>query len=1211
MKTPRENTRNLAKGRLARRIAIMAAACVLVGAFIVPLWLSASSPATSSLASAEYSASSSSAANDGSLEPSASEAAETNQVDAGGTVGEIGPSWEAGAVISNGEDGIAAEHEAGVVLVRVAEDASASSVNEALSKVDCVQPIEISDADINLGYVAVPLSDGVSVPDAMQQLQQLPVVKGSQPNFLYHIADDASGSGDLTAGAIADAVDVIGSLAVTLNDKDSSKQWALTSIHAYEAWEISKAENKDVTVAVVDTGCYSSHDDLYDNIANLYDATGVSGVGDLSGHGTHVCGIVSAVANNNLGVAGVSYNAKVLPIQVFKSYGSKKLASTEALVAAYQFIDDYPQYNVRVVNMSLGVDAANEEELVGFDTEDQALYNAVLNARENGILTVCSSGNDGNNGPYLNYPSDYLADCALTVIALQQTADKTSVERAPYSNYNMTSQMTKEISAPGSQIYSLDASGKRSFKYLSGTSMASPCVAGVAALLFAAKSDLTPDQVERILCDTATDLGDELWDPVYGAGEVDAENALAHLGSFLDGASSILVGGSCTLEPHDLLETGAWTWSVEGETADGQPVASVDDNGTVTGLRGGAAVVTASRGQVSISRTITVYDVSFSEGDTIWAGDTLALVFNEDPDTGMWIVESQNEGVATVNVTSEYILVTGVSPGRATITATLASNSDLVVSREIEVTAARTDISRAQVEAEGWTYDGKKHVPTVKSVRLGNTTLGPDDVTVKSYTGGKDAGTYKVVVEPVDRQTYKGEATGTYTISQRQVTLTSKSASKVYDGVALVSTAVTVGGSGFVPGEVSNLRATGSITNAGSTVNTIAYTKNTGYKDANYSVKKTQGRLTVTARSLSGANLSSISSQTYTGSAIKPVPTVTVNGKVLKNGTDYTLSYSNNLNAGTATVIATGKGNYTGTVSRTFTINRAPLHSAALSQASYTYDGTAKSPTLIVKNAAGKTLRSGVDYTATTPSGRTSQGSYTYTATGIGNYQGSVRTTLTVSRASVSAATLSQDAFPFDGQQKNPSLTVRGSDGRTLVRGVDYTVSEPDGRVWLGTYTYTVTGMGNYAGTASASFTISATPHPLYRLYQSKTGEHHYTLSLDEVGICTDKWGWTYEGVAWDCPSESGTPVYRLFNSETGLHHYTTSAKERDICVDRWGWTYENVAWYSYGESGAPVYRLFHPKTGHHHYTLSLDEVGICTDKWGWVYEGVSWYGLG
>ena len=132
----------------------------------------------------------------------------------------------------------------------------------------------------------------------------------------------------------------------------------------------------------------------------------------------------------------------------------------------------------------------------------------------------------------------------------------------------------------------------------------------------------------------------------------------------------------------------------------------------------------------------------------------------------------------------------------------------------------------------------------------------------------------------------------------------------------------------------------------------------------------------------------------------------------------------------------------------------------------------------------------------------------------------------------------------------------------------------------------------------------------LYRLFQPANGEHHYTVSQEEIDICTSQWGWTFEGEAWECPATSATPVYRLFNRSTGLHHYTVSEEERDICINEWGWAYEGVAWYSDDECRVTVYRLFHPETGLHHYTVSADECNICTSQWGWVPEGTAWYGI-
>lgn len=234
---------------------------------------------------------------------------------------------------------------------------------------------------------------------------------------------------------------------------------------------------------------------------------------------------------------------------------------------------------------------------------------------------------------------------------------------------------------------------------------------------------------------------------------------------------------------------------------------------------------------------------------------------------------------------------------------------------------------------------------------------------------------------------------------------------------------------------------------------------------------------TINPRSVSDATVSAISDQQYTGSAIMPTPTVTIGGKTLAAYTDYSLVYSSNTNVGTAKLTIAGKGNYSGSKDVSFRIVSKALSSCTmtLSPTSYTYDGTQKNPSIAVKDGA-KTLASGTDYTiTTTPSGRTNAGTYTYVVTGKGNYTGTKSASFTISPKSLSSCTmlLSPSSYTYDGTQKNPSTTVKDG-SKTLVSGTDYTVTTtPSGRTNAGTYTYEVTGKGNYTSTKSASFTIS------------------------------------------------------------------------------------------------------------------------------------------
>ena len=188
-------------------------------------------------------------------------------------------------------------------------------------------------------------------------------------------------------GAEALAVTVQG---VTLNDDYWPLQWALhdttgktASVHVDEAWTVQKT-NKAVSVAIIDTGARTTHEDLDDNIVATYNSvTKGSDVTDNAGHGTHVAGIVSAESNNSTGVSGSSYDAGLV---IVKAVSSNGYFYTDGLVEAYRWlIENAPTDNIKVVNMSLGGEGTPES--------DDALIKKIEEAKSEGILTVCAAGN--------------------------------------------------------------------------------------------------------------------------------------------------------------------------------------------------------------------------------------------------------------------------------------------------------------------------------------------------------------------------------------------------------------------------------------------------------------------------------------------------------------------------------------------------------------------------------------------------------------------------------------------------------------------------------------------------------------------------------------------------------------------------------------------------------------------------------------------------
>ena len=223
-------------------------------------------------------------------------------------------------------------------------------------------------------------------------------------------------------------------------------------------------------------------------------------------------------------------------------------------------------------------------------------------------------------------------------------------------------------------------------------------------------------------------------------------------------------------------------------------------------------------------------------------------------------------------------------------------------------------------------------------------------------------------------------------------------------------------------------------------------------------------------------------SYVHDGTAKRPKVTVSLGGKTLAEGTHYTVSYANNVNPGTASVTVEGRGNYTGRLGASFAIAAKPaavsLANARvmLSQVSYTYDGSAKKPSVTVE-LNGKRLAEGVDYSVSY-AGNVAVGTARATVTGKGGYEGTVSVSFGIKAASLSGAkvTLAQSSYVADGTAKKPGVTVKLG-GKTLASGTDYSVSYSN-NVAAGTAKVVVTGKGNYSGTTSATFAITAPAKP-------------------------------------------------------------------------------------------------------------------------------------
>ena len=332
----------------------------------------------------------------------------------------------------------------------------------------------------------------------------------------------------------------------TPDDTLYARQWhytATSGINLPAAWALSTGS--DVVVAVLDTG-YLPHPDLRANLLKGYDFISSStrandgntrdrnardtgdaveanecgythDAEDSSWHGTHVAGTIAAVTNNGKGVAGVAPDAKILPVRVLGKCGGYLSDVSDAIIwAAGGHISGVPANTqpAQVINLSLGSSGRCST----------TMQNAVNSARAKGAVVVVAAGNNAANAS--NYTP---ASCSgvITVAAVGSTG-----QRASYSNYGSG----VKIAAPGGDtrvdkgVLSTLNSGtttpaRHTYGWMSGTSMATPHVAGVAALMLSANPNLTPDQVASLMTSTARAFSGSCFQ--CGSGIVDAYAAVS------------------------------------------------------------------------------------------------------------------------------------------------------------------------------------------------------------------------------------------------------------------------------------------------------------------------------------------------------------------------------------------------------------------------------------------------------------------------------------------------------------------------------------------------------------------------------------------------------------------------------------------------------------------------------------------------------------
>jgi subtilisin family serine protease/Tol biopolymer transport system component len=349
------------------------------------------------------------------------------------------------------------------------------------------------------GWQLISLPEGVSVAEAVAMFSEAPEVEYAEPNLRYQLATAVRGA----AAALPSPGAAAGELP---DDPLSPRLYGLERIGAPEAWRHTTG-SRDVVVAVFDSGVDYTHPDLAanmwrnpgeiegnrrddDNNGFVDDIHGINVLGnngdpmDSYGHGTHVVGTIAAVAGNGIGVAGVSPNVQIIAVRVSRDDG----AWAGDLIRGLDYLTGLKQRGVNLV-------AVNHSW--GGLSYSRAMAEAFARLSAAGVVNVCAALNFRHDHAVIPiFPGQFNLP-GIIAVAATDSED----HLADFSDYNVH---TVDVAAPGRSIWStLPQDGYGAW---SGTSMATPHVAGAVALLYSLRPDITPEQVKNLLMSTADPL---------------------------------------------------------------------------------------------------------------------------------------------------------------------------------------------------------------------------------------------------------------------------------------------------------------------------------------------------------------------------------------------------------------------------------------------------------------------------------------------------------------------------------------------------------------------------------------------------------------------------------------------------------------------------------------------------------------------------------
>lgn len=549
---------------------------------------------------------------------------------------------------------------------------------------------EIDDAFKNVldGRIAKYEFDTSSVKDALEKLKGNPAILYAEPNYLYHTA-------------VVEPNDELYDQLWGLNNTGQAGGVEDADIDAPEAWEKTTG-SRDIVIGVIDSGVRYDHEDLADNmwvnpgeipgdgidndnngyIDDIYGidtANGDSDPMDDDDHGTHVAGTIGATGGNGIGVVGVNHEVSIAGCKFIQG----RSGSTAAAIECINYFVALKQngVNVRATNNSWGGG--------GFS---QALEDAIAAMGDEDILFLAAAGNDGTDNDFTpHYPSNYTLDNVISVASITRTDGDAG------HNFGATS---VDLAAPGVSIVSTISSSTSAYASFTGTSMATPHVAGAAALVWSYNPDLSAVEMKELLLSSGDDNAWAQGRTVTGK-RLNVNEAMI----LADPTPGFTMGASPSQRTVTAGDAAEYTLSF-GNVADweGEITLTLDDPAGLGSLSSSTATpgdsvtltlstaddtpfgdyavtVNAVSGDLSRTRTVELYVLPQNLNDFAYANDeAVEIPRNEDDVEGLGVNSIINiPDDLTVFGTSTYVNITHTFSGDLTLTLTSPSGTSTVL----------------------------------------------------------------------------------------------------------------------------------------------------------------------------------------------------------------------------------------------------------------------------------------------------------------------------------------------------------------------------------------------------------------------------------------------------------------------------------------------------------------------------------------------------